>query len=200
MPISHKNEIIFIHIPKNAGTSIEKALKMSDTGHKPWSYYYKKYSNEWKTYKKLAVFRNPIDRLISCYNYAKMENSYWHSVSGNSIYGKHPDYDFASSNSIEVIIDGLSNRDLSLHHPGWDLQSKWITSSGHLMVSDLVMIENLSDWFEANSLPILDSLNKSKKAQTLKNRICSNKQILDKIEKIYQQDFIIYNRISNERK
>ena len=43
MPVDHKRKLIFIHIPKNAGTSIEKHCDMNDTGHKSWKYYYSKY-------------------------------------------------------------------------------------------------------------------------------------------------------------
>ena len=73
MPVDHKRKLIFVHIPKNAGTSIEKHCEMDDTGHKNWKYYYSKYVTEWNEYTSFAVIRDPIDRFISCYRYARMK-------------------------------------------------------------------------------------------------------------------------------
>lgn len=62
---------MFLHIPKSAGTSINKSLKMPDIGHvtyrgllrKDFSFSRKKYY--------FCIHRNPIDRLRSTYYYSK---------------------------------------------------------------------------------------------------------------------------------
>ena len=118
MPIDDKNKIIFIHIPKNGGTSVEKNLKMWDSGHRTSESYMKKFPSRWKNYRKVCFFRDPIDRIVSCYNYAKMDNSYWHSKDGRAIYGKHPDYDICNKLSLNQVIDGLYCNKISLIHPG----------------------------------------------------------------------------------
>ena len=94
--INDEKQIIFIHIPKNAGTSIEWAL-MTDKqkkecdkhefGYEEWkvNYYniekinrhskfndYKHFESvKWLNYTKIAVIRNPYDRMVSWYNYLK---------------------------------------------------------------------------------------------------------------------------------
>ena len=46
---------------------------MNDTGHHNWKYYFSKYLSEWNEYTSFAVIRDPIDRFISCYRYARMK-------------------------------------------------------------------------------------------------------------------------------
>ena len=94
--INDEKQIIFIHIPKNAGTSIEHALMSSkesidmDTNkleyikwkiekydplklhrHSKYPDYINYEPEKWKTYTKFAVIRNPYDRIVSWYNYLK---------------------------------------------------------------------------------------------------------------------------------
>ena len=80
MPISDRNKCIFIHIPKNAGTSVQLSFQMSDVTHHEYSYYQKKYSDKWEVYKKFAIIRNTWDRVVSNYEYARLESSYWHDT------------------------------------------------------------------------------------------------------------------------
>lgn len=81
MIISHKYKLIFIHIPKNAGTFITQLLKNLDEnldirhiGHIISLEGEKLVDSEiWNTYKKFCVIRNSWDHLISLYNYIKIE-------------------------------------------------------------------------------------------------------------------------------
>lgn len=65
-----KNDFLFIHIPKAAGTSISKALFIEDPGHFSYADYYKKIANKEIPYS-FAIVRDPWDRLASTYYYAK---------------------------------------------------------------------------------------------------------------------------------
>ena len=80
--INHDLKCIFIHCQKCAGESIEKALcGKADKGyggdyfegspekHKGINFYKKNYSNEFKTYFRFTVVRNPYDRFISWVKY-----------------------------------------------------------------------------------------------------------------------------------
>ena len=81
MFINHKHKFIFIHIPKNAGTSIRGSFKTEGYDQKVVNKRYphdpcskiKKYCGEevWNTFFKFAIVRNPYDRLVSYYHFHK---------------------------------------------------------------------------------------------------------------------------------
>lgn len=80
---SEKYNLTFIHIPKNAGTSINEFLEISpeNRGHKyPWEL--KKRSGS-----SFCIIRNPWDRMVSLYRFRKKKG---HDVSLFS----NPDYSF----------------------------------------------------------------------------------------------------------
>lgn len=68
-----KHKCIFIHIPKAAGVSLSQNLFGNlGGGHLPIYEYFKVYSpEEFKTYFKFTVVRNPWDRLVSAYHFLK---------------------------------------------------------------------------------------------------------------------------------
>ncbi len=69
--ISHRYRCIFIHIPKCAGSSVKKFLYGSHTGgdHATAMELRHLFPNEYETYFKFAVVRNPWDRVVSVYSY-----------------------------------------------------------------------------------------------------------------------------------
>jgi len=140
VPISDSFGLVFVHIPKNAGTSIEKTVGMRETGHRPWSVYARRFPQEWQRYRSFAIIRDPVDRFISCYKYARMERSYWHSsVPGeDSVYGKHPDYDVTARHGLEQFIIGIATRKLVMRHPCWLPQTHWVCANQQIMVDEII--------------------------------------------------------------
>jgi len=66
---------IFVHVPKAAGTSIERHLRQSDKdvvgGHTTALAFRGKFPNEFKSFYKFTVVRNPVDRFVSAYAYLR---------------------------------------------------------------------------------------------------------------------------------
>ena len=79
--ICHKNKIIFIHIPKCAGKSVEKALfnrevYNSSANHATVDTFVERHGEDiWNEYTTFAVVRNPWDRLVSWWASSSRENS-----------------------------------------------------------------------------------------------------------------------------
>ncbi len=88
MPISDKHKVIFLHIPKTGGTSIEKFLDIKPSASTFYSQYLplsisvaapqhlpyadlkaKLPVDKWVTYYKFAIVRNPWERLLSTYKW-----------------------------------------------------------------------------------------------------------------------------------
>lgn len=61
--------IIFIHIPKAAGTSVSNELYGSRQGHYMWSTYAKLEPSLFKDFIKITFVRDPYSRLLSAYFY-----------------------------------------------------------------------------------------------------------------------------------
>ena len=95
MFINHKHKVIFIHIPKNAGTSIRNSFNINGYDKKVVSKRYphstcseiKKYigDNIWNEYYKFSFVRNPFDRLVSFYHFHKSDQ-YKHKVGRERAY------------------------------------------------------------------------------------------------------------------
>ncbi|MFZ5908184.1 MAG: sulfotransferase family 2 domain-containing protein [Nitrospirota bacterium] len=147
MNISDHNKCIFIHIPRTGGTSFKEAMGLMGRGHLPWQYYFVVYPEQWKTYAKFSVVRNPWDRAVSAYSYARMEKSYWHD-NINRI-ASHPDYALLRNKTFRDCCEILlNNRDL-LVHESWYPQHFWIMNNEdekfQLMVDSVLRFETLDE-------------------------------------------------------
>ena len=84
MVICDKRQLIFIHIPKTGGTTVEKRLQLTNIDnlystslfinnrtlqHMTWDKYVEKYPEKFKLYKTFSIVRNPYHRFISSYNW-----------------------------------------------------------------------------------------------------------------------------------
>ena len=81
MFINHKHKFIFIHIPKNAGTSIRNSLDIQGYDKRVVRRRYPHYTCQeikdycgnkvWNTFHKVSVVRNPYERMVSYYHFHK---------------------------------------------------------------------------------------------------------------------------------
>ena len=74
--IIDEHKTIFIHIPKNAGTSIEtyfanESVRIQPSKHADIWEIKNRFKNSYNNYKKFTIIRNPYDKMISWYFYLK---------------------------------------------------------------------------------------------------------------------------------
>ncbi len=70
-PVWREKGVIFFHVPKAAGTSVSLALYDRSLGHFKASRVQKYCPNEFKNLLTFSLTRNPWDRVVSAYHFAK---------------------------------------------------------------------------------------------------------------------------------
>lgn len=195
-----KGKILFIHIPKNAGSSIAKGLGFEITTHIKASEIEESYNvNFFKDKFSFAIVRNPVERFLSLYHYARMEISLYHNNinPSNSLYGKHLDYDILKDASLYECALLLTQNKL-LHDKSWNQwepQYTWIYNKlNEKLIPNVYKIEELKylekDIYSKFNINLnLAVLNKSNKLQEINN--LDNKTI-SILKEYYKQDFELF--------
>jgi len=163
MTINHEKKLIFIHIPKNAGTSIIKAMGVENLYmDKTIEEYKEHYQDYWNEYKKFTVVRDPIDRFISAYKFARMKESGWFSSSGEEGLEKHHHHDLCNSLDINGYVNYLFNNPQKINR--WVAPQTWIIKNkeGKIEIDYFVKYENLSEDLKKIGIDKIQKLNASK--------------------------------------
>lgn len=193
-----KRKIIFIHIPKTGGTTIENYMKTID---KPIFYggygklkniifqhlNYKNYikffgKEEYNKFIKFSIVRNPYDRLISEYYWSKL----------NIGFKSNKTFDYFLNQVEDIVTNRKYN--LTIHHNHFIPQYEFICDSNNNIV-----VDKLFKFEEFNE--ILKFLNEkkynTKKEKNLnvsknKEKIILNNNQKKKIYELYKKDFEIF--------
>lgn len=72
--------VLFIHVPKNAGMSISNALYGRQIKHRSMAYYCHVAPDIARDLPSFAILRDPVDRFLSAYTYARTGGSLHNSV------------------------------------------------------------------------------------------------------------------------
>lgn len=163
MTICHKRKLIFIHIPKNAGTSIIKKMGWENSFMNAGiDDYRERYKNYWKNYKKFTVIRDPIDRFISAYKFARMEESGWFSTSGSDDCDKHIRYDICNkldiNEYVQYLYDNKNQFDIWTFPQTFFILNKY----GKIEIDYFVRFDYLSKDLKKIGIEKIEKLNTSK--------------------------------------
>ena len=163
MTICHERKLIFIHIPKNAGTSVMKAMGVENILMDKFIEEYKEhYSEYWNDYKKFTVVRDPIDRFISAYKFARMKESGWFSATGEEGLEKHTHYDLCNSTDINGYVDHLYKNQKDFNR--WIMPQTFLLSDkeDNIEIDFFVRFENLYEDLSKIGIENIEKLNSSK--------------------------------------
>lgn len=165
----------FIHIPKNAGTSIQRATRLPSMGHKK--------IRDIKG-KHFACCRNPYDRAVSIYWFLK------HS------HGRFPVSLAARSLSIDAYWNEIFTDGVPMHGGIFQQQMEFLKEKDGDGVSErveLLRYETLAeDWPAFAAEHGMDELSHKNKSILRPNRHWSeelNKESVAKIAELYSEDF-----------
>jgi hypothetical protein len=145
--ISEPHRLIFLHVPKAAGTSIKRVLDLPGGGHPTWQYFAKHFPEQWRSYRKFTVVRNPWDRVVSAFAYAQMPESHWHGEGKAA----HPDAETLKGKSFADCVQLLCTERAALKHESWHPQYLWMvgTQDGKLIskADEILRCEQLESDF-----------------------------------------------------
>ena len=179
LPYIKDTDYIFIHIPKNGGTSFCKKYLNFQVGHKKANLYHNDILK-----KSLAIVRNPYSRIISCYQYFKMKNNFWYKINGVA-----PKYhNYCQTHSFHEFVSDLYNKkiDFDIHMTP---QYKFLEKDGKILTK-VMKLENIEDDFfkifkKKINIPKINTSNKI--------NIKLSKEDKRMIYSIYKKDFELFN-------
>ena len=199
MTINHEKKLIFIHIPKNAGTSIIKAMGVENLYmDKTIEEYKEHYQDYWNEYTKFTVVREPMDRFISAYKFARMKESGWFSATGEEGLEKHHHYDLCNSMNINEYVEYIY--DNKKEYDRWIIPQTFIISNkdNQIEIDYYVRYESLLKDLKKIGIDSIEKLNSSKignnKAIELTKK---SKQMLYEIYDIDYKNFSYNKDIKN---
>jgi hypothetical protein len=91
-PFFHQDRVLFVHIPKTAGSSVGKCIFGTDIiGHYPWYFYENADPSCFKDYFKFSIVREPVARFISAWSYlarggkGAMDTKAWYQLNPDNL-------------------------------------------------------------------------------------------------------------------
>ena len=173
--IIDKYKAIFIHIPKNAGTSIEEyfgneSVRIQPSKHADIHEIKSRFKNSYNNYKKFTIIRNPYDKMVSWYFYLK-------KYLGNYIVIEFNDWIKDPSKFWHA------NDPISFLKPQYD----WIDDTVEIIKFENLNKEINSFFNKKINLPVTNKSNHNNYLEYY------NKQYLDIIYDKYKKDFIKFN-------
>jgi hypothetical protein len=198
MTINHEKKLIFIHIPKNAGTSIIRAMGIENLFmDKTIKDYKEHYQDYWNEYKKFTVVREPIDRFISAYKFARMDESGWFSATGEEGLKKHHHYELCNEMNINEYISYLYTNPEKFNR--WISPQTFIISNenGEREMDYYVRYENLLEDLQKIGIGKIEKLNSSKIKD--EKTIKLTKKSKYKLYEIYDIDYQNFSYIKDTK-
>lgn len=187
------NDIIFVHIPKAAGTSITEVLYGKRNGHLTASVIKNELGDDFDKKYSFSVTRNPYDRLKSSYHFARQGQTNDGAIANSKLY-QQPVFE-----TFETFVrDWLVHQDLLKLDHVFRPQHHYLYEQEVCLVNEVYQLENLEE-LENKLSKILNKtvkINKKNATQKTKNREMISDEIKDLIYTLYQKDFELfkYNR------
>ncbi len=196
-----KYKCIFIHVPKVAGSSIERVIYQTDkwlVGHVKASDYMKFDKDKFDSYFSFGFVRNPYDRVVSAYHYLKNDSPAPYDIEWGRLH--------INNLTFEEFILSLQDEEfkekiLSKNH--FSFQYKYLCDENmNILVNFVGKFEQLNSDFKKilNILHREDSLVHVNKSKHLNYRDYYNSQTYKIIREIYRCDFEIFDYDLEDKK
>ena len=187
--------LILIHIPKNAGTSVENALFGYRIRHRTWREISATCPRAWQKLPKIAILRDPIDRFLSAFDYLKS--------GGRNETDRRFSARLIGSQVVDTFIDRLSTsrtfRNTTMRYFHFCPQVDYVCDSKTVMVDTLIpfpdMARGLSE-FTGVDPGLLTHSNKTSGPRTLKSDLTQSR--INQLLTLYSADVDLYAQVCKE--
>jgi len=191
-PYWSKAQCVYIHIPKAAGTSINKALYGRTLGHYQALEIRKKFPQLFKKSFVFSIVRNPWSRTYSAYKFAKMGRTESMGVNNPAQY-QIPEFESFE----QFIFDWLMKKNIVECDYIFQPQHLFVCDKkGNIMTDFIGKVENITDDFHLISKQLgreitLPFTNKTSNINDYKVAY-RNKEMIEAVAKIYQKDIELF--------
>lgn len=181
-----KHNIIFVHVPKAAGVSVNKAIYGKPLGH-----FYAKDIRDicpkmFNNTFKFSVVRHPIDRLYSAYNFSIRGGTSTMGMMNPDYYIKNPDF-----KSFEMFVNNwLSKKELTkIDHVFRPQYLYLFDANENLLVDKIYKLENIEKHLDEISMNIGKPFKLSHHNRSEKGLLKITDELKSLIFNLYQKDF-----------
>lgn len=183
--------VLFIHIPKNAGTSVSKILYGEPMFHPTIRYYQRVAGDLARSLPSFAIWRHPVERFISAYCYARTGGT---SVSPVSRAFRQA---YSAFQSLDDALDHVEASP-SLYTVDHIFRPQfWYVAdmAGRIAVKNICMIEDLDRAVMSDALPGLCEIARLNRSRP--TAIEPTAAQLRRLQRLYPIDFAIHDALSS---
>lgn len=188
-PLWLRAGIVFVHIPKAAGTSVNEALYGRFMGHIPAASIQRWGSAAVNSLPSFAITRNPWDRLVSAYRFAKRGSG----VGGGGAVWHPEQYRVPEFENFELFVtEWLTRRDIAALDYAFQPQALFVTNSNGELLPDYVgKLEDLASTIkfierQVGTTPLLPKANRS--GEKVDFRSFYNPRLVEIVGRVYAED------------
>lgn len=137
-----EKKIIFIHVPKAAGTSVARSLYGRSVSHVNARTFRKHFRNNFENTFSFSIVRNPYDRLYSAYSFIKMGGTEDVSIDKRAVYKTEVFDNFES-----FVVNWLKYVDVSKQDPVFKPQFLYTHDNNYsLLVKKFWKLEEINSF------------------------------------------------------
>ncbi len=185
-----KNKTIFIHIPKNGGTSVLSALGVKAGDHCTFNQYQQANPTRYKRYFSFAIIRDPEDRFLSAYSYLKNGGNGTSDLPVCDAYFKGTD--------VNSFVNEVFDSDFAYRVGVFRPQVLFVADSfNRVQVNSLVDFSRLDEGVGCISARAKIKFSKIEKLNSVRRDEAElTDEAKEKIRKVYAADFSLFNEVS----
>lgn len=199
----YHSSVVFIHVPKVAGTTISRALYQKSIGHQMASFIYKTDPSIQSSKISISLMRDPMDRLYSAYRFLKSGGTNDVEVENFAFYSgsEFESFSIFIKNWLKPKFDNIYDYDYALWPQSWFI----LDENGNKLVDRVYAIEDIGEleqYLKNNNHIRGDIISYNVTTQKkMENYLCQEEEsdIRKIVEELYADDYKLYS-LAREKK